>query len=220
MLLPFTHDQFLDTFGGYNAALWPVALLLWIASAIILVLVARRARGAGLAATWLLAVLWSWSAVAYHLAWFRAINPVATVFALAFLVQAALFLWRATPSRALEFDARAARYGTIGMALAGYALLYPALGLLGMQWPRVPSYGVPCPTGILTAGFLLMTVPAAPRPLAILPILWGAIGGSAAIALGIRADFALTVAMLMLVGWCVMHRPRLPVARRVPGAGA
>ena len=33
MALPFTHDAFLDVFGHYNTTLWPVALILWFATA-------------------------------------------------------------------------------------------------------------------------------------------------------------------------------------------
>lgn len=33
MTLPFSHDAFLDVFGRYNIALWPVVLCLWLATA-------------------------------------------------------------------------------------------------------------------------------------------------------------------------------------------
>ena len=31
MQLPFTETQFLDNFGAFNAALWPVLAVLWVA---------------------------------------------------------------------------------------------------------------------------------------------------------------------------------------------
>ena len=65
MQVPFTHDQFLNLFAAYNTALWPVAILLWLATlAGIVQLVRGRARGPGLAA--LLTLHWAWSGVAYH----------------------------------------------------------------------------------------------------------------------------------------------------------
>ena len=35
MQLPFTETQFLDNFGAFNAALWPVLAALWVASLVL-----------------------------------------------------------------------------------------------------------------------------------------------------------------------------------------
>ncbi len=35
MQLPFSHEAFLDNFGAYNSAFWPVALALWIVSTLV-----------------------------------------------------------------------------------------------------------------------------------------------------------------------------------------
>jgi hypothetical protein len=48
--------------------------------------------------------------------------------------------------------------------------------------------------GILTIGFLLAVRPALPRLIAVVPILWAAIGGSAAILFGVWADLMMPVA--------------------------
>jgi hypothetical protein len=56
----------------------------------------------------------------------------------------------------------------------------------------MPVFAVPCPTALVTAGVLLMTV-GIPRFVNVIPILWGIVGGSAALVLGIRADVALLV---------------------------
>jgi hypothetical protein len=53
---------------------------------------------------------------------------------------------------------------------------------------------VPCPTTLVTAGFLLAAVPAVPRRLAVIPVLWSIIGGSAALLLGVVPDLMLFVA--------------------------
>jgi len=69
------------------------------------------------------------------------------------------------------------------------------LGLLfGLSYPRAPSFGVPCPTTILTAGLLLLVSRQEARRLAVIPVTWAAIGGSASFSLGIRADLALALA--------------------------
>jgi hypothetical protein len=70
--------------------------------------------------------------------------------------------------------------------------LYPVVAQAeGHTFPRVPTYGVPCPTTLLTIGFLFAADLPWPRVLAIVPILWAIIAGSAAVLSGVRADLML-----------------------------
>lgn len=196
MQLPFTHAQFLDIFADYNRALWPVVAALWLATAVVLAQWYRTGPAAGRLLIALLAFHWSWSGVAYHLVFFRRINPAALLFGTAFVLQAALLLWRGRTN--LAFGSAPPLWNRLGIGLTCYALVYPFLGLLaGLRYPRMPSFGVPCPTTILTAG-LLLTAPRGPGWLAVIPALWAGIGGSAAFLLGIRADLALPVAGVLL----------------------
>jgi hypothetical protein len=79
-----------------------------------------------------------------------------------------------------------------------YALAYPAISALERLsvW-RIPTFGVPCPTTIFTAGLLILASPRSWR-LSIIPMIWSVIGGSAAFLLGVRADYALPIAGLVL----------------------
>ena len=208
MKLPFTHDQFLDVFAAYNRLFWPVAVLLWLGSLAALVSWWRNGPSSSPMLSGLLALHWAWSGIAYHLAFFRAINPAAVVFAALFVAQAVLFAWRGVVHRTLVFGPVRSGWATLGIALAAYALLYPAIGLLtGLSYPRSPTFGVPCPTAILTAGLLLTAPRAELRLAAVVPVLWSAIGGSAAFLLGIRPDFALPVAGVALLVHASAPRP-------------
>jgi hypothetical protein len=197
MNLPFSHDAFLDVFGAYNAALWPAAILLWLFTTGFVLAWFRTVRINGRAMFWLLAVHWAWSGVAYHWFFFRSINPAAPIFAMLFIMQAAVFVWLAVVSRGstrLSPDLR----GIIGGALVVYGLAYPLVGVaFGLEYPRLPLFAVPCPTALITAG-LLVTATGVPRLVNAVPILWAAIGSSAAFLLGIRADLALVVAGAVL----------------------
>lgn len=207
MELPFTHAQFLDAFAAYNRALWPAALALWVAS-VVLVLAWLLRRGTGARAlSGLLTVHWAWSAVAYHLAFFASINPAARLFALLFGAQAVLFFWFGVVRSRLTFTVgRSARH-LLAIVLVLYALVYPLLNLaLGYQFPRSPTFGVPCPSTILTAGLLLAAVPPPPWSLLAIPILWTIIGGSAAFLLGVHADLALVVAGVSLLAYGISGR--------------
>jgi len=197
MNLPFSHDAFLDVFGAYNAAVWPAVMLLWLVTAGVVFALFRTGRLNGQALFWLLALHWAWSGVAYHWFFFRSINPAAPIFAMLFIMQAAVFVWLAVVSRGstrLSPDLR----GIIGGALVVYALAYPLVGVaFGLEYPRLPLFAVPCPTALITAG-LLVTATDVPRLVNAVPILWAAIGSSAAFILGIRADLALVVAGAVL----------------------
>ena len=198
MQLPFTREQFFDQFAAYNAALWPALLALWAASAVIVVLrlSARRPRDRWVSA--LLAGHWAWSAVAYHLAFFTRINPAAWLFAALFLGQAVLLFRVGVVQRRLSFAPWGNAWAPLAWGLIAYSLAYPAINAIdhGSLW-RIPTFGVPCPTTILTAGVLMLATSRSWR-LATVPVIWSAIGGSAAFLLRVRADIALPIAGLAL----------------------
>jgi hypothetical protein len=68
MRLPFSQAEFLAVFAVYNAAWWPVALLLWLITLASIVLLYRRWSGASTLFSGLLALQWAWSGVRRHVA--------------------------------------------------------------------------------------------------------------------------------------------------------
>lgn len=204
MRLPFTESEFLDVFAAYNGALWPAALAWWLLSLVALAAVLRgRARGP--AVPTLMAGLWAWSGVAYHFGFFTRINPAARVFGALFLVQAALVIWvgRREPPRLVP--GRSPRQ-IVGVLLAAYGLVYPLLAVVLVgPYPRIPTFGVPCPTTLFTSGLLILVTPPR-RSLLVIPLLWSLIGGSAAILLGVTTDFALLAAAAVLLAFLVSPR--------------
>jgi len=198
MQLPFSRDAFLDVFAAYNTSLWPVALALWLAT--LAALVARL--GGRDRSEWtfgLLAVQWAWAAVAYHMAFFSRINPAAWIFALLFLIQASLLTWYGIINRRLRFSRENTIVEFAAYGLITYGLVYPLLTLAdGHSYPRVPMFGVPCPTTIVTVGFLLLAGQRIPPLVAMVPLAWAAIAGSSAFQLGVHADLALLVAAAFL----------------------
>lgn len=197
MHLPFTHDQFLAAFGAYNSTFWPVVLGLWALSVVAL---ARFLSGHA-TSRWFSAILvlsWLWGAM-YHFVYFAPINPAARIFGTLFVIEAGLLAWseiRSTISFTLGHTPR----HVIGIALFSYALLYPGLALAaGLRWPNLPTFGVPCPTTLLTVGLLLTARSTEIRWLSVIPLLWTVIGGSAALLLGVLPDLALPVAGVVLL---------------------
>jgi hypothetical protein len=189
--LPFTPEQFFAVFVEYNRAFWPIVAGLWLAASVMLVLAWRNPVGRSRAMSFFLSALWLWNAVAYHALLFTSINPAAWLFAGLFAAQS-LLLFRAGLRGDVEYFAS---LRGLGLGLAGYALAYPFVSVAtGHAYPAAPTFGVPCPTAILTIGLLLTARRGIPVVLAIIPVAWGFIGGSAAMLLSVPADYVLLVA--------------------------
>jgi hypothetical protein len=108
--------------------------------------------------------------------------------------------------------------GIAGAAMIAYALVvYPLLGYrLGHRYPAAPTFGVPCPTTILTLGLLAWAAP--PRPWAVLaiPLAWSAVAVVAAVRLGVWEDLGLVVAGVLLGLLAVNSAGRSPARLRPP----
>jgi Family of unknown function (DUF6064) len=200
MSLPFSPDEFADVFGAFNAALWPAVLALWLISAGVIVAALRAREPSHRLLAVLLAFHWSWSALAYHAAYFTRINPAAWLFAGLFLIQGVLFARCALVPGLLRFSTTRSKWRASAVALTVFSIVYPIVNVvLGLRFPRMATFGVPCPTTLLTLGLLLIAEPPS-WVLAAIPIAWALVGGSAALLLGVQADLMLFVAAALLVG--------------------
>jgi hypothetical protein len=202
MNLPFSADQFFDVFGAYNQALWPALLGLWAYAAIGVVALARDRPNHGRWIAVMLAVQWAWAGLVYHAAFFSSINPAAWLFGGLFVAESVLFVWFGVLHDRLRFSPRGSPRHILAWVLIAYALSYPLLARAGGHtFPRMPTYGVPCPTTLLTIGFLFTVDPPLPRLMTVVPIIWAFVGGSAAVFLSVRADLMLWAAGLALAGY-------------------
>jgi hypothetical protein len=202
MRLPFSADQFFTVIRQYNEAVWPaqVLVLLMGLAAIALLLWKRSWSSVGISG--ILALLWTWMGVVYHLAFFTSINPLAYVFGAVSLVGAAVFVWQGMLRRELEFVPRMDGKSLMGMVLMVFALLiYPAWSsIAGHAYPSLPTFGLPCPTTIFTIGMLAMAVRSKVRIALVVPTLWSLVGGQAAFLLDVPPDWGLVVAGFIALG--------------------
>ena len=199
MRLPFTTEQFFDVFVRYHEAVWPAPLVL-VALALVAVLYAVRDRPRdGRRVNAILAALWLWMAVMYHVAFFATVNRAAILFAILFGVQAWVFARLAVSAHTVAYRPRADAAGIAGAAFILYALIgYPLLGyFLGHRYPASPTFGVPCPTTIFTLGLLLWSTGISARFVAVVPLLWAIVATSAAVNLGVKEDLGLSVAAVV-----------------------
>ena len=203
--MPFTANEFLDVFAAYNQAVWPFAAILWLLTALVC---AAQVLGASIPAPLprlLLAGHWLWAGLVYHAWFFTAINPAAWLFAALFVLQGVLFIAFKSPARQAVDGAEATRR-VVSSLLIVYSLIYPVVVLAdGFVYPRMPTFGVPCPTVILTIGVLLATS-TPPVLLSVIPVGWSLIAGTAAWLFGVHADFVLPAAAGALVVDLILRR--------------
>ena len=202
MSVPFTAEQFFEVFAAYNAAIWPVQIVAYVLGLIaVAMLWSNWSIGKQLILP-ILAVMWLWNGLAYHLIFFSSINPAAKGFAAIFIVQATLLMASSINRGSLQLEVRRDLRSFLGLTVIVYALfVYELLGYLtGHGLMKGPLFGVtPCPTTIFTVGVLLLARGKAVVWLAIIPVIWSMVGLSAAVLFDVREDFALAVTATMLV---------------------
>jgi hypothetical protein len=215
--LPFTPQQFFELFAVFNRALWPAAVVWWLASLGLVIAAWRNQARYDRPLTYLLAALWAWNALVYHAWLFTSINPAAWLFAALFAAEAGLLARTAARGGVPAFSAEGTRRWA-GALLTVYAFAYPLVTIAsGHRYPATPTFAVPCPTVILTLG-LFLTARDVPLRLEIVPVAWAFIGGSAALLLDVPADYALLGAGVLLTAVIIVRagsaRDRLPRAPR------
>lgn len=201
-MLPFTREQFLAVFAGYNEAVWPAQLAAYAIGASILAgLWWRGGRAASGAIAVGLAAMWLWTGIAYHIVHFARINPAAYLFGALFVLQGLLLLVVAASGR-VAFSPRTGVRAWTGWALVVYAMvLYPLAGwMAGEAYPELPMFGItPCPLTLFTFGILLFAAQRVPWWLPAIPLLWSLVGGTAAFLLAIPQDWVLLFSGLAVV---------------------
>jgi hypothetical protein len=209
MSLPFTVEQFLGVFARYNQAIWPTQVVAYLLGLAAVGLALRRQPYSDRAITAILALFWLFVGVVYHATFFRAINPIAVVFGALFVVQALVLVWSGLLHDRLAFAPDHGPRSLGGTVVVLYALvIYPLLGLaFGHVYPQAPVFGVaPCPMTIFTFGLLMWTDARMPKWVLIVPLLWSALGLSAATTLGVVEDLGLIAAALTAAGFLLTRR--------------
>ncbi len=217
-MLPFSVEQFFSVFASYNQAIWPAQFVAYVTGAFAVWAILLRRPWAGRAAATILGGMWLWNGFAYHLTFFARINPAAFGFAALFVLQGAMFIGHGVVGNGLTFAKPFNSRSALGILLILYAgLAYPSLGyLLGHSWPYAPMLGVaPCPTAIFTFGVLMLAVGPLPIWLVAIPVVWSAIGGTAAVLLNVPEDLGLLVSgilgAVLLPYWGYGYRVRTDV---------
>jgi hypothetical protein len=206
--LPFSPSDFFAVFARYNERVWPAQIILYLLGVAAVALAFRRSSRSTRLVYLILAFFWLWMGVVYHLRFFAAINPAATGFAAAFVIQSILFFAMAARPGVALLDPRMTPAGLSGgILLMGSLVVYPVLtALANHRYPAQPTFGLPCPTTIFTLGLLLWGIEALPRRVVVVPLLWAGIATFATIQLGVVEDLLLTASAVVFIAVFIRAR--------------
>jgi Family of unknown function (DUF6064) len=196
---PFTLEQFLGVFESYNQEVFPMQIVFYLLSIFAVYLVLKPNAYSDKIISFIVAFLWLWMGIVYHLIYFTVINKLAYFFGAFFIVQSLLFVVLGAFQGRFRFRFQKDKYKITGIILILFALIiYPILGyFFGHIYPSSPTFGLPCPTTIFTFGILLLNEKKCPISILIIPFLWSIIGFMAAFQFGILEDTGLIVASLI-----------------------
>jgi hypothetical protein len=197
--LPFTTEQFFDALRAYNTTVWPAQVLLLALALAAVVLLFIHRNGSGAVISCILAALWAWMGLAYHLVFFAPINRLAYAFAAVSVMGSMVFLWQGVVRRRLKFEWSLNACSAVGLTLIVFALAgYPAwVSLSGHSYPALPTFGLPCPTTLFTIGLLTFARAPLARSALVVPVLWTFVGVQAAFLLDVQADLTLGIAGIL-----------------------
>jgi Family of unknown function (DUF6064) len=138
MQLPFSRRDFIEVFGAYNEAVWPIEIAFWVGTVAVLIALHSGRRWDRLL-NGILAAQWLWSGLIYHAFFFTRINPAAAFFACLFIIQGGLFIIACYQDR-LTYRLELSRgWSLIGISLVVYAMAYPAIALVSdLEFPKMP----------------------------------------------------------------------------------
>lgn len=199
--MTFGKSDVLELLAAYNDTTWPAPAILSLVAFVVVCLAFFPVPGRNRIASLLLAFLWFWSGLMYHLWFFSRLTPAAYLFAVLFVAQGVLILRAGVVRNDLKFWMHDGSRHLAGILLVFYALVaYPSISaLLGHAFPSTPTFGVPCPLTIFTLGMLLLARAPYPRVLFAIPLVWAVVGTFLGMELKIREDFALIVAAALVM---------------------
>ena len=208
MKFPFTQEQFLNVFKIYNQTVFPAQIFLYLIAIIAVFLLFKKTEKGDKIINSVLAFLWIWMGVVYHLIFFTGINKAAYIFGIAFIIQGILFIVPGITQNKISFSYKKNIFSTFGIILIIYALIiYPVLGyLVGHIYPVSPTFGLPCPTTIFTFGVLLFSEKKISLWWVAIPLIWSVIGFSAAINLSIYEDTGLLLSGLIFFSLMIYNK--------------
>jgi hypothetical protein len=205
---PFSIEQFFKVFEHYNESLFPMQILILIVGLLSVFLLHTKYPAKNRLIGGILAVLWLWTGILYHIAFFSSINSAAFAFGGLFILQGGLILYETFIKKRLDFHFKSRMMDYIGYLFVLFGLIiYPVISYsLEHSLVKTIALGLPCPTTIFTLGIFILTDKKFPIYILIIPSVWALIGLGAAINFGVYQDFIMIIAAVVADIYLIMRR--------------
>ena len=188
-------DVFWNTIAAYNAATWPVQLLLVAVAAVLtLLLYLRPTRAVRMAMKVFMAALNFWIAGVYYFL-YCAPREHYDILALFWTVMGCIWIYDLAAGH--DSLGRTGRHSQFALALFCMPLVYPLFSLaLGRTFPMMTSPVMPCSVAVFTVALMLAFSERANIVLATFLCHWALIGLSKVYFFGIPEDFLLACSVV------------------------
>lgn len=211
--MAFTYDSVVRVFARYNDSIWPMQVVAYLLVFAALFVAARKIKYSDRIIAAILAFFWLWIGIMFWLP-FGANIPLFYAVGALFILQGIFFLIGVVkPPVTYRFGANV--FSHTGFAMMLYAMIVFPVGalLMGRVYPQMGIVGLfPCPTVLLTCGFLLCSDGRIPKYLLAIPLFWGIVGVYWT-TLGLFEGAGLTVGALTAVAM-VVYRDRKAMPER------
>lgn len=211
MKIPFTTEQFFEIIEKYNLAVFPVQLIILLLGILSVIILHSNINSKNKLIGGFLGVLWIWIGIAYHFAFFTEINKAAYVFGGFFVLQGLIFLIETFSRKKLEFEFNGKIMDFIAYFFLVFGVfIYPVLiYFLESSLEKIITLGLPCPSTILTFGFLMLTKPKLSKYILVIPALWTIVGTSAAFNFGVYPDYFMALSALIAIIYLITRKKRI-----------
>lgn len=210
MKIPFTTEQFFEIIEKYNLAVFPAQLIVILLGILAVIFLHSNKKSKNKFIGGFLGILWIWIGIAYHFVFFTEINKAAYVFGGLFVLQGLFFLFETFSRKKLEFgfSGKFMDYIAYFFLIFGIVIYPTLLFLLENSLEKTITIGLPCPSTILTFGFLMLTSSKLSKYLLIIPTLWTIIGTGAAINFGVYPDYLMPISALTAIIYLLVRKKR------------
>lgn len=198
MNLPFTTAQFFHVIERYNHFVFPFQLVILLSGFLAIWLLYTKTSNRNRWISTILSIVWLWNGIAYHIAFFTAINPAAYGFGALFILQGLLLFYSSFTNKHFNYITNSGWRIYAGYFFIVYGLiLYPVISyFVEKSFSQTIILGLPCPSTIMTFGFFILAAKTLAKYLLIIPVIWSIIGISAAINIGVVQDFMIFIAAI------------------------
>ncbi len=186
----------------YNIDIWPFSVFLFFLATVSATLTIYRPVGSDRIVAGILAGLWLWIGIVFHLGYYSAINCAAWGFGIIFILQGGLWFWRGVVLNQLEFVYPNGLLGAFVTSFFLFSLFFPLLASVYFANSKVvvPFFGVsPDWVLVFTLTIFLTVEKNTSLHLKVFPVFWCIVTSITAFLIGIAENWIFPCAAIIIL---------------------